>query len=169
MTGRRSSSSTRSPSTSASCPAPGSADTRRLARAIPVFLKNLFELAAGNPRVVVIVTLATAADAYGRETTELADLLDELGGGFQEVLSDAQSVLARSGQVIRPAGDEEIAEILKRRLFERIDPAAAEQAGSVYQAYYEELLVRGEQLGAERRRQPPTASASPRPIRSTPS
>jgi hypothetical protein len=129
----------------------GNPDVRRMASAIPAFLKNLFELAIGSPSVVVIVTLATSADAYGSETNELSALLDELEDGFASALADTQSVLARSGQVIKPAEDQEIGEILKRRLFASIDAGAAAEAGAAYRAYYEELLARGEQLtgGAE--------------------
>jgi hypothetical protein len=64
---------------------------------------------------VVLLTLATAADAYGAETDELSTLLDELEGGFATALADTQSVLARSGHVIKPAEDDEMGEILKRR------------------------------------------------------
>jgi hypothetical protein len=94
-----------------------------------------------SPSVVVLLTLATAADAYGAETDELSTLLDELEGGFATALADTQSVLARSGQVIKPAEDDEIGEILKRRLFARIDAGAAAEAGDAYRAYYEGLLA----------------------------
>ena len=58
----------------------GNAEVRRIADAVPVFLKNLFELAAGKPNIVVILTLATRQDAFGKETDELAELLNEFGG-----------------------------------------------------------------------------------------
>jgi hypothetical protein len=125
----------------------GNPEIRRQAKAIPPFLKSLFELAAGNPKVVVIITLATRADAYGHETEELAQLLDEAQAEFQEALKDAQSVVSRTGTVIKPAEDAEIVQILKRRLFVSIDSMAASEAASRYRTYYEELSVAGEQLG----------------------
>ena len=125
----------------------GNPEIRRQAKAIPPFLKSLFELAAGNPKVVVIITLATRADAYGHETEELAQLLDEAQAEFQEALKDAQSVVSRTGTVIKPAEDAEIVQILKRRLFASIDSMAASEAASRYRTYYEELSVAGEQLG----------------------
>lgn len=106
----------------------GDEDIRRLAGSVPVFLKALSELAAGRPNVVVILTLAGQADAYGRETQALG-----------EALADTQSVLARSGDVIRPADDTEIAEILKRRLFARVDENAAEAVAAAYRSYYEQI------------------------------
>ncbi len=129
----------------------GNADVRRLAEAVPAFLKNLFELAAGAPHVVVILTLATHADAYGRETDEVATLIDEAEAGFAAVLADTHSLVSRTGSVIKPAEDEEIGQILKRRLFAHIDPDAAEAAGAAYRGLYEGLRAKGEHLagGAE--------------------
>jgi predicted AAA+ superfamily ATPase len=48
--------------------------------------------------------------------------------------------------IVKPASDEEIAQILKRRLFERVDAGAASEAGTAYRSYYEQLISRGEQL-----------------------
>ena len=129
----------------------GNPDTRRLGEALPAFLKNLSELASGSPNLVVIITLATRADAYGKETNELEDLLNELGGTFATTLADAESVLARTQSIVKPADDSEIAEILKRRLFVRIDPDSSRAAGDAYASYYEGLASRGEPLsgGAE--------------------
>ena len=99
----------------------GSEDVRRSAGQVPVFLKNLLELAMADPGVVVIVSLASSGDAYAKETAELA------------------SVLSRSGRVIQPATDTEIAEILKRRLFQTIDLTAAAEAGIAYRDLYEHV------------------------------
>jgi hypothetical protein len=119
--------------------ASGDEAVRRSAGQVPVFLKNLFEVAAAEPNIVVIVTLASTSDAYGQETDELAQLLDEATGSASRTLSEAHSVLARSGKVIKPATDAEIAEILKRRLFESIDPKAAEAAGHAFRDLYERV------------------------------
>jgi hypothetical protein len=128
----------------------GDPDVRRMAEAVPVFLKNLFELAAGNPHVVVIITLATRSDAFGRETDELSELLDTAAAEFRSAFNETLSIVARptsGGSIVTPASDDEIGEILKRRLFANIDLAAAAEAGIAYQAYYEGLAAHGEQLG----------------------
>ncbi len=125
----------------------GNPDVRRMAQAIPPFLKNLFELAAGNPRVAVIITLATRADAYGRETEDLHELLDEAEAEFAAALQDTQSIVARTGNVIKPAEDAEIVEILKRRLFAEIARPAAREAAAAYRAFYEDVRAQGEPLG----------------------
>ncbi|MGC4778628.1 ATP-binding protein [Micromonospora chalcea] len=116
----------------------GNESVRRSAAQVPVFLKNLFELAMGDPGVVVIISLASSGDAYAKETSELGQLLD---GATRAATAHAESasVLSRSGRVIQPATDSEIAEILKRRLFESIDPAAAKEAGEAYRGLYEQI------------------------------
>jgi hypothetical protein len=132
----------------------GDPDVRRQAEALPAFLKALFELAAGNPRVVVILTLATRTDAFGKESDELSEMLQAADAAFRRTLSDTQSIVARStsgSSIVKPAEDAEIAEILKRRLFTAIDRQAAAEAAHAYQELYEELARRGERLagGAE--------------------
>lgn len=133
----------------------GSEDVRRMAQAVPVFLKNLFEVAGdASNRVVVIVTLASTANAYGKETDEISELMDEAAEAASGALAEAADVLARSVQpsaVIQPADDAEIGEILKRRLFASIDPVAAKEAADSYKALYEGLLSQNETLagGAE--------------------
>ena len=53
----------------------GSEDVRRSAGQIPVFLKNLLELAMGDPGVVVIISLASSgATRTAKETAELASV-----------------------------------------------------------------------------------------------
>jgi hypothetical protein len=117
----------------------GSEDVRRSAGQIPVFLKNLFELAMGEPGVVIIISLASSGDAYAKETGELGLLLDDATMPGATTHGESASVLSRSGRVIQPATDSEIAEILKRRLFASIDPVAAKEAGDAYRGLYEQI------------------------------
>ena len=126
--------------------ASGDPETRRMADALPAFLKNLFELAAASPKVVVIITLATTANAFGKETDELKAMLDASEAAYRDVLAETQSVAGRVGMIVRPAEDYEIGEILKRRLFQHIQPEAAADAGAAYQALYERVLAGGDEL-----------------------
>jgi hypothetical protein len=117
-----------------------SEQVRALGGSLPAFFKSLFEVAAEKgSRLVVVVTLASEKDAYGKETDEIAQLLDTAVG-------EASSVLARQEAVLVPATDEEIAAILRRRLFESIDPAAGRTAADEYRQVYEQLAVTGEAL-----------------------
>ncbi|MFG2067746.1 ATP-binding protein [Micromonospora tulbaghiae] len=133
----------------------GSEDVRRMARAIPVFLGNLFEVASDpTNRVVVIITLAASTNAFGAETDEIDELLEDATSAANAAVSETADLLARAVQpsaVIKPADDTEIGEILKTRLFEHIDPDAARAAGDAYRDLYESL-ARNETLagGAER-------------------
>lgn len=122
----------------------GSEDARRQASAVPVFLKNLFEYAGSHTNVVVVLTLATRSDAFGRETSDIEDLLSESEEAFQTAMVDTKSALARTESIIRPAEDNEIAQILKTRLFKRIDPAAAAAAAASYRRLYEALAEQGQ-------------------------
>lgn len=127
----------------------GSEDIRRIAGAVPVFLKNLLELAASNPRVVVVLTLATRRDAFGRETDELTEAIAQSEADARATMEEAGSVVTRfttGDSIVKPADDSEIAQILKRRLFARIDSQAASDAAAAYQAFYEGLTARGEVL-----------------------
>ena len=112
----------------------GSEDVRRQAGAMPVFLKALFEYAAANSNVMVIVTLATRSDAYGQETSDIEELLGEAEGAFQDTMVGHkvhsrphrnQSFVQRRTQRSR--------QILKTRLFERIDSESRCCRGRSYQ------------------------------------
>ena len=121
----------------------GNEDVRRMALAIPVFLGNLFEVASDpDNRVSVIITLAATTNAFGKETDEISELLSEATATARTAAAEIGDVLARAAQpsaVIRPADDTEIGEILKRRLFEYIDPDAARAAGDAYRDLYHSL------------------------------
>jgi hypothetical protein len=125
----------------------GSEDVRRMARAIPVFLGNLFEVASDpTNKVSVIITLAATTNAFGAETTEIGELLDEDRAASDAAATAAASetgdVLGRAVQpsaVIKPANDNEIGEILKKRIFASVDESAAIAAGEAYRDFYETL------------------------------
>jgi hypothetical protein len=121
----------------------GSEDVRRMAKAVPVFLGNLFEVASDpSNRVSVIITLAATTNAFGNETSEITELLDEGTSAANEAVGETADVLARAVQpsaVIKPADDNEIGEILKKRLFTSVDENAARAAGDAYRDFYESL------------------------------
>ncbi|MGK9270711.1 ATP-binding protein [Williamsia muralis] len=121
----------------------GSEDVRRMAKAIPVFLGNLFEVATDpTNNVSVIITLAAATNAFGEETTEITDLLDDAASAASGAVAETADVLTRAVQpsaVIKPADDTEIGEILKTRLFKTVDLGAARAAGDAYRDFYEVL------------------------------
>jgi hypothetical protein len=118
----------------------GDEQVRAMAGSVPAFFKALFEVAAEKGSgLVVVITLATDQDAFGAETDQVEVLLDK-------TLKEAGSVLARQEAVLVPAKDDEIALILKRRLFETVDPAASSAAGDAFRAMYEQMVEAGETL-----------------------
>jgi hypothetical protein len=128
----------------------GSEDVRRMAGAIPVFLGNLFEVASDpTNKVSVIITLAATTNAFGAETTEISELtgeekekVDAANTASVKAAQETGDLMTRAVQpsaVIKPANDNEIGEILKKRLFVSVDEGAAKAAGEAYRDFYEQL------------------------------
>jgi hypothetical protein len=117
----------------AHCTGAGDERVRRQATQVAPFLKNLSEEVDGRDDVVVVITLASQSDAFADATAEL-----------ERTFADIGAVLARKGRDVQPATESEIAEILKRRLFESIDHEAAAEASSAYRELYAGV---GEQVG----------------------
>ncbi|MCM8748012.1 DUF499 domain-containing protein [Thermomicrobiaceae bacterium CFH 74404] len=109
-----------------------------LAEQTVAFLLSLLDFAASRERVVVVLTLADPADAFGRESEEL-----------RERLAETRRVAARSERVITPAGDDETAPIVAHRLFRRIDREAARETAETYLAFYRRLAEQGTPLPHE--------------------
>ncbi len=90
------------------------------------FLTGLFKAVESAPGAALVFTLALrkdqkATDAYSEENQFLADKLAE-----------AESVAARKATLLDPTAEHETARVLRRRLFKRIDEAAAEDAVKAY-------------------------------------
>lgn len=89
------------------------------------FIQTLTEVVASVPRCVLIVTLPASA-------TEVA--ATAIG---QEVLSSLQTRVVRVGTSVKPVDDEEIFEVVRRRLFEHInDPSVIDKVARKYQDMY---------------------------------
>lgn len=100
-----------------------------LAEQTVAFLMSLLEFAASQERVVVVLTLADASDAFGRESDEL-----------REELAEARRISARQERVITPTDETEIAKIVTHRLFRSIERNAAQAVADDYHQYYLQLL-----------------------------
>lgn len=121
----------------------GDADLRRQGDAMPGFLFGLFTAAARVDTARVVITLATAADAFASETQAVEKVLDS----DTEAARETKSVLGRFREVLVPAAEEEISAILRRRLFASVDETAAAEAADVFAEYYSALEKRGVDLG----------------------
>ena len=90
------------------------------------FIQTLTEVTASVPRCVLIATLPASA-------SEVA--ASNIG---QDILTALQRRIARVGTDIKPVEDEEIFEVVRRRLFEEIrDESAIEQVLARYKSTYQ--------------------------------
>ena len=105
----------------------GDERVRNLAGATIDGLKVLFEAATAAPAVRIVFTLATGTTAFRTETADVARTLSDVEA--QRLQQEAADVMQRPmGAVGRPADDNEIGYILRRRLFADVDDAAANDA-----------------------------------------
>jgi hypothetical protein len=103
-----------------------------LAEQTVAFLMSLLEFVASRKQVVVVLTMASDADAFRNESDEL-----------REALSEALKVTARQERVLTPTGENEIAAIVVHRLFQQVDKDAAQPTIQRYGAYYHMLDSQG--------------------------
>lgn len=89
------------------------------------FIQTLTEVIASIPRTVLICTLPASA-------TEVAS--SEIG---QEILSALETRVVRVGSSVKPVDDEEIFEVVRRRLFDKMEkPEVLEQVARKYKDMY---------------------------------
>jgi hypothetical protein len=94
---------------------------------LTAFLTSLFKAVESSPRATLVYTLAVgkdgkSGDAYSDENQFIADRMAE-----------AESVSARKATLLNPTDDDETVQVLRRRLFERIDEAGAAAVIEQYQ------------------------------------
>lgn len=91
------------------------------------FLTSLFKAIESSPGAALVFTLAIgkggrALDAYSDENDFVARKLDE-----------AESIAARKATLLDPTAEHETAQVLRRRLFSKIDDAGAAKVVDAYQ------------------------------------
>ncbi len=97
---------------------------------LTAFLTSLFKAVESAPNAVLVYTLAIgkdgrATDAYSDENQFIADQMAEV-----------ESVSARKATLLNPTEEDETIQVLRRRLFESIDEAAADDAADAYRAQW---------------------------------
>ena len=98
--------------------------------ALTRFLTVLFKALESAPGAVLVFTLAIgmgnrATDAYGEENEFVAHTLAEAG-----------SVAARKATLLDPTSERETVQVLRRRLFSRIDQVGAAKVAEAYRALW---------------------------------
>ena len=99
---------------------------------LTAFLTSLFKAVEGTPNVALVYTLAVgkggqASDAYADENSFIADQMQE-----------AEKVSARKATLLNPTEQDETVQVLRRRLFERIDDSRAAEVASAYAAVWKD-------------------------------
>jgi len=116
------------------------------ANQLAAFLMALHGYARNHRGISVILTLASAADAFARQTEYLAELisnvrgqevsLDDAVGIGEKAVKGVASVVARDAVQVTPVQAAEISSVLTKRLFESIDRDAAREVAGEYMALY---------------------------------
>ena len=113
---------------------------------LAAFLMGLHGYARNRPGIAVILTLASATDAFANQSGQLATLIgqvrgddtseaDALGIG-EKAVKDVASVVARDAVQITPVQAGEISSVLAKRLFVSIDRDGASQTAAEYMEMY---------------------------------
>ena len=117
---------------------------------LAAFLMGLNGYARSNSNISILLTLASATDAFASQTEQLAGLLakvtgqkvskdDALGIG-QQAIGSISSVVSRDATAVIPVQSSEISRVLAKRLFSKIDDAAASQTASNYADLYQKNI-----------------------------
>ncbi|NLL17843.1 MAG: ATP-binding protein [Clostridia bacterium] len=113
---------------------------------LAAFLMLLHGYARNHKGIAIVLTLASAADAFAKQTERLAKLLSQVKG--QDVSEDdaisigeqavkgVASVVARDAVQITPVHAAEISALFAKRLFVVVDREAAMEAAEKYLAMY---------------------------------
>lgn len=113
---------------------------------LSAFLMTLHGYARSHSNVAIVLTLASAADAFSRQTENLAKLIgavrgedvteDEALNVGERALKGLTSVVARDAVQITPVQSTEISSVFTKRLFSEVDGAGAEEAIREYVDMY---------------------------------
>jgi hypothetical protein len=113
---------------------------------LEAFLLPLHGYAREHAGLAIVETLASARDAFAKQTKLLAELLSQVTGkdidqdaalGIgQQAIDGISSVVARDATAVVPVQHTEISRVLAKRLFTRIDNAAAVEAADLYAEMY---------------------------------
>ncbi|MEM4546914.1 MAG: DUF499 domain-containing protein [Nitrososphaerota archaeon] len=85
-----------------------------------------------------VLVIAIAEDVYRQEAEKAKSAINE---AVKQALSDARAHISRKETVYVPIQEEDVVHILKKRLFEKINPQAAELVAKEYHELYHGLPV----------------------------
>ena len=97
------------------------------AEQFPAFIHALIKAVASTPRVALVCTLAVRAD--DKEAKDAYKAEQQIA---MQAFDEAESVLSRKATQINPTEEDETVDVLRRRLFERVDTEAACEVIAAY-------------------------------------
>ncbi|MBM9535982.1 ATP-binding protein [Desulfobulbus alkaliphilus] len=113
---------------------------------LAAFLMGLHGYARRNPGIAILLTLASASDAFANQTSQLGKMLAKVTGMeidsdgvlaiSQKATKGVASVIARDATAVVPVQAAEISRVLAKRLFTRIDDGVARSAAGEYMELY---------------------------------
>ena len=103
-----------------------------LAKQTTAFLMALMEAVDGLPHAVLVITTTGLTDAFGEDTADVLQAIDEAG-----------SLMARKELVLRPSEEADLPRILARRLFEPISAGVAATVAQEYAAAADRAFAAG--------------------------
>lgn len=113
---------------------------------LAAFLMSLIEYAKATTGIAIVVTLASATDAFSRETEKLTELLNKAGTGgmtkddavtvAEGATKAISSVIRRNETTVTPVDSNEVSKVLAKRLFDEIDTVAAHETAEEYVEMY---------------------------------
>lgn len=123
------------------------ANPNKGAEQLAAFLMALNGYAKSHTGIAIVVTLAGVADAFSRQTENLAKLLGEIGGNdikkddavviAERATHGITSVVMRDATAVTPVQANEISAVLAKRLFQNVDMSAAKEAVETYGELYQ--------------------------------
>jgi hypothetical protein len=118
------------------------------AEQVAAFLMSLSTFARARSGISVVISLASASDAFSRQSDALAEQLsritgssvstDEARSAAVSAIKQTESVVARDALPIVPVPQSELARVLARRLFSDIDDDAAGEMADEYVRLYDD-------------------------------
>jgi hypothetical protein len=116
------------------------------ANQLAAFLMTLHGYARNNPGIAIVLTLASASDAFNKQTKQLAQLISKVKGEAvseddaltigEQAVKGVTSVVARDAVQITPVQAAEISSVFSKRLFVSIDREAAKLTADEYAQMY---------------------------------
>jgi len=113
---------------------------------LAAFLMTLHGYARNNPGIAIVLTLASASDAFAKQTKQLAQLISKVRGETvseddalsigEQAVKGVASVVARDAVQITPVQAAEISSVFAKRLFVSVDREAAQTVAEEYVQLY---------------------------------